>query len=243
MMLVLGPLGNISEIGPQMHALRAHFLTRFGGWKLAAPARASLAAVLEEFLSVSIVDGGSYLPCRWLTNVYIPPVDSFAAPSDMQSLQATLLPPASFLRTATVYHRNCRDTTFHGLAMPAQITLLSNDLFCGFANGRVQNHALYYVFHRYLDLQSTQRNGPYTLYFGRVQSPLCWVIALEVQEQRRVKPGPPKWPKQWTLYCLYSLYFEILGHYFGLFWRSIGRQHLARTLVASLPGIGIPGRG
>ena len=33
-------------------------------------------------------------------------------------------------------------------------------------------------------------------------------------------PGPPKWPIEWTLYCLYSLfYFGILCHYFGLFWR------------------------
>ena len=33
-------------------------------------------------------------------------------------------------------------------------------------------------------------------------------------------PGPPKWPKQWALYCLYTLYFGILDHYFELFRRS-----------------------
>ena len=22
-------------------------------------------------------------------------------------------------------------------------------------------------------------------------------------------PGPPKWPKEWTLYCLYSLFWDI----------------------------------
>ena len=32
-------------------------------------------------------------------------------------------------------------------------------------------------------------------------------------------PGPPKWPKEWTLYCLYSLVWDI-GILFGLFWKS-----------------------
>ena len=33
-------------------------------------------------------------------------------------------------------------------------------------------------------------------------------------------PGPPKWPKAWTLLTAYSLYFRILGYCFGLFGRS-----------------------
>ena len=35
-------------------------------------------------------------------------------------------------------------------------------------------------------------------------------------------PGPPKWPKSWTLYCLYSLFWDIGPLFWALLEVQVG---------------------
>ena len=48
-------------------------------------------------------------------------------------------------------------------------------------------------------------------------------------------PGPPKWPKQWTLYCLYSLLWDVGP----LFWALMEVQEdVNRDIDGSFPKLG-----